>query len=181
MLAAKTFLAPRWYDKFKEDLKKALLQTWTDQGHYMNGNIISTMEFVVNETDKYIDIIGMMSKYGAYIEAGVNKSKIPFTPPSDRDRKSLYIQALARYAQLKMHVSEKESLGVAFAIAYKQKREGMPTKGSFAFSKTGKRTQWIQDTLKSNTDLISQFILANFGILIGAQIDNLILEKNIKL
>ena len=172
-------LIPDIYDKFKEDLKKSLLQTWTDQGHFMNGNIISTMEFVVNSTDKYIDIIGMINKYGGYLESGVDKSKIPFTPPSGRGGKSLYIQALARYAQLKMHVSEKESLGVAFAIAYTQKREGMPTRGSYAFTKTGKRTQWIQDTLKDKGDLISQFILDNFGQVLSTQIDNMILNETL--
>ena len=174
-------LNPDIYGKFKEDLKKKLLQSWTDQGHYMNGSIISTMEFVVESTDKYIDIIGMINKYGGYLEAGVDKSKIPFSGTGGRGGKSLYIQALARYAQLKMNVSEKESLGVAFAIAYTQKREGMPTKKSYAFSKTGKRTMWIQETLKSNTDLIASFIIENFGTILGLQIDNLILDKNIKL
>ena len=174
-------LQPDIYDKFKENLKKKLLETWTNQGHYMNGAIIETMEFVVEETDKYIDIIGMINKYGGYLESGVNKSKIPFSGTGGRGGKSLYIQALARYAQLRMNVSEKESLGVAFAIAYTQKREGMPTKGSYAFSKTGKRTMWIQETLKQNKDLISSFILENFGTLIGTEIDNLILDKQIQL
>lgn len=181
MLNPHAMIVPHWYDKFKENLSKKLLQTWTDQGHYMNGAIIETMEFVVNETDKYIDIIGMINKYGAYIEAGVKKNKIPFSGTGGHGGKSLYIQALARYAQLKMHVSEEESLGVAFAIAYTQKREGMPTKGSYAFTKTGKRTMWIQETLKSNKDLISQFILDNFGTLLGLQIDNMILDKQIQL
>lgn len=174
-------LDPEIYDRFKENLKKSLLQSWTDQGHYMNGAIISTMEFVVNSTEKYIDIIGMINKYGAYLEAGVKKNKIPFSGTGGHGGKSLYIQALAKYAQLKLHVPEKQSLGVAFAIAYTQKREGMPTKGSYAFSKTGKRTMWIQETLKANKELISLFILENFGKLLSAQIDNLILDKQINL
>ena len=174
-------LVPDIYDKFKEDLKKKLLQSWTDQGHFMNGAIISTMEFIVESTDKYIDIIGMINKYGGYLESGVDKSKIPFSGTGGHGGKSLYIQALARYAQLKMNVSEKESLGVAFAIAYTQKREGMPTKKSYAFSKTGKRTMWIQESLEANKDLISQFIQDNFGLILSTQIENMILDKTITL
>ena len=174
-------LVPDIYDKFKEDLKKKLLQSWTDQGHFMNGAIISTMEFIVESTDKYIDIIGMINKYGGYLESGVDKSKIPFSGTGGHGGKSLYIQALARYAQLKMNVNEKESLGVAFAIAYTQKREGMPTKKSYAFSKTGKRTMWIQESLEANKDLISEFIQENFGQILSIQIDNMILEKTIPL
>ena len=174
-------LNPAIFDKFKTNLKKKFLEVWTAQGHLMSGSIVSTMEFVVEYTAKHIDIIGMIYKYGKYIETGVSSDKIPFSGTGKRGGKSLYIQALAQYAQLKLKVSEKESLGVAFAIAYTQKREGMPTRGSYAFTSTGKRTQWIQDTLKDNTDIVSQFIQDNFGQVLSTTIDNLILDKQIKL
>ncbi len=169
-------LNPEIYVKLQLDLRKKFLETWIVQGHYMGGKIIDTMDFEV----KGNDIEGWILKYGSYLETGVKKANIPFsgTHRGSTD-KSLYIEALARYAEKKLGIHPQKSLGVAFAIAYTQRREGMPTKGSYKFSQTGKRTQWIQNTLKKPDvkDIIVQFIYDNFNKYIETEIDNMILNK----
>ncbi len=57
---------------------------------------------------------------------------------------------------------------MAFAIAYKQKQEGMPTRGSYKYSSTGKRTGAVLDALKDSEDEVQKLINKAFEeLLIG--------------
>lgn len=57
-----------------------------------------------------------------------------------------------------MGKSEREAQRIAFAIASKHKREGMPTKASRRFSKTGKRTGFIEQALDDIEPQLAQLI-----------------------
>jgi hypothetical protein len=69
-----------------------------------------------------------------------------------------------------MGKSDKEAKGIAFAIASKHKKEGMPTKGSVRFSKTGKRTGFIEQALDKNSqkfiELIEVSVAATVEVLV---------------
>jgi exonuclease V gamma subunit len=82
--------------------------------------------------------------------SGVTAARIPYTPNSGRPP-SKYISGLIDYVQRRMGKSEKEAKSIAFAIASKHKKEGMPTKTSARFSKTGKRTGFIEQALDKNS------------------------------
>ena len=69
-----------------------------------------------------------------------------------------YIQGLKNFAKLRFRVGEKQALGIAFAIANKQIREGMPTRGSYAFTKTGMRTMFIEEALRAITPQLEKVI-----------------------
>jgi hypothetical protein len=69
-----------------------------------------------------------------------------------------------------MGASDKEALGIAFAIASKHKREGMPTRASARFSQTGKRTGFIEVALLSKEQEIEQVIRNGMQILWDTQI-----------
>lgn len=140
-------------------LSNALQAEWIAQGHEMNGKIISAIDYVVKQETNTLTLTGMMYPYGNIIAAGTKKEKIPFSPPSGRGGTSLYIQALQNYVKLRMRISdEKKSLGIAFAIAQTQKREGMPTRGSYNFTSSGKRLDWIEEAFKNNEELILKTI-----------------------
>ena len=78
-------------------------------------------------------------------------------------------------------MSGKEALGVAFAIAHTQKKEGMPTIGSFAHSKTGLRTRFLTDALTDSRKHMEIEIVRWGGRKIETTINNMIrkYEKSI--
>jgi len=118
------------------------------QGHNLTGKLIASIEDKVTLTVTGAKVQVLIVDYGVIINNGTPASRIPYTPGSGRGGTSKYIQGLQNFARLRMGLNAREALSVAFAIAKKQSKEGMPTKGSFRFSKNGKRTGAIEDTLE---------------------------------
>ena len=139
----------------------AVANEWKAQGHNLTGSAIKNMETVIRmETDK-IFIEGFVPDYMAINNKGVLATKIPYYPGSGR-KESEYIKGLMKYAKLRFGASDKESKSIAFAIASKHKKEGMPTIKSQKHSKTGKRTGFIEQALDKKeaemADLINRAI-----------------------
>lgn len=128
--------------KLKADLKTEL----SAQGHHLTGALEESIASNINEsTDVTLEV-----KAKSYIDplnSGVPAANIPYDPLISTGAKtSKYIQGLKQFAKLRFGLDDKEALNTAFAIANKHKQEGMPTKGSYAFSNTGKRTEVIEET-----------------------------------
>ena len=152
-----------YVDKLEHVLTKALAEEWKAQGHEMNGKIVDTIDYVVKQETNALTVSGMMYPYGMIIAAGTDSSKIPYSGRTGRGGTSLYIQALQNYVKQRMRITdEKKSLSIAFAIAHTQKFsgdwKGMPTRGSYAYSKTGKRLAWIEEAFKHNEDRIIETV-----------------------
>ena len=169
-------------EKLQATLTEILSEEFEKQGHKMTGKLMQDIEYVVKqETDK-LTISGMIYAYGNILAAGTQANKIPFSGRTGRGGTSLYIQALQRYAQQRMNINdEKKSLSVAFAIAHTQKKEGMPTAGSFKFSTTGTRTQFIGDAFQKNEDKIKEALSDMVFNLLTVQIDVLLNKWNMQL
>jgi len=162
--------------KFEADLKAEFLAMWVAQGHYMNGKIVEDMDILTKTTAEVLNMGIYVYPYGVYMEAGVTANKIPFAPGSGK-KTSLYISALIRYVQKRMGISEmKKAKSIAFAIAHTQKKQGMPTRESYRFSNSGMRTNWIQETMNKNENLITTFVNDIFGHALEVSLDNMILE-----
>jgi hypothetical protein len=107
-----------------------------------------------------------LNSYGIALDQGVPADRIPFTEPSGRGGRSKYIEGLQRFAQLKLGVTDnRKSLGIAFAIARKHKKVGMPVKGP---------TQFIQKTLDATEDDIIRFAEDWAEAIFQAKIDSII-------
>jgi len=127
-------------------LRQKIIDNYIAQGHRMTGVFAETLK-VVLKTELYDKIIeGMGEQYAIFLDKGVSRGRVPFNPGSGAG-KSKYIEGLREFAEIKMGLSGKEALGAAFAIAHTQKKEGMPTIGSYKYSKTGMRTRFITDAL----------------------------------
>ena len=146
-------------ERVQQVLTEALMDEFEAQGHAMSGKLIKDIEYQVKqETDK-LTIAGFMYNYGNILAAGTKASKIPFSGRTGRGGTSLYIQALQSYAKQRMNIQdEKKSLSVAFAIAHEQKKHGMPTPGSYKYTSSGKRTEFIEDAFKRSEDKINEAI-----------------------
>lgn len=124
---------------------QAVAIQWKAQGHNLTGNAIQQLETrIVAGSD--IVIQGYVVDYMANINAGIPASRIPYSPGSGA-RTSKYIAGLINYVKKRMGKSDREAKSIAFAIASKHKKEGMPSKASARFSSTGKRTGFIEAAL----------------------------------
>jgi hypothetical protein len=130
---------------------------WRAQGHELSGSAVKQMETVIREEIATIVIEGYIPDYMAINNSGVTAARIPYTPNSGRPP-SKYISGLIDYVKRRMGKSDKEAKGIAFAIASKHKKEGMPTKGSVRFSTTGKRTGFIEQALDKSSPKFIELI-----------------------
>lgn len=125
---------------------EAVAIEWKRQGHHLTGKAVQELETRIMEQGDTVKIDGYVLDYMATLNTGVPASRIPYSPGSGA-RSSQYIAGLVDYVQKRMGKSGREAQSIAFAIASRQKREGMPTKNSAKFSSTGKRTGFIEIAL----------------------------------
>ena len=144
---------------------------WRAQGHELTGSAVKQMETIVKVEVNSIVIEGLVPDYMAINNQGVPANKIPYYPNSGR-KTSKYIDGLIEYAKKRMGKSDKEAKSVAFAIASKHKREGMPTKASARFSSTGRRTGFIEIALEKNSQKFIELIEASIRFSVEATIES---------
>ena len=154
-------------------LKGKIIESYIAQGHRLTGAFESTLEVVLKSEPVVKIIQGLGEHYAKFVDTGVPASRIPFSPGS-KAGKSLYIEGLRRFAEIKFGLSGKEALSRAFAIAHTQKREGMPTSGSYRYSKTGERTRFVTDVLINQEAHIGKEIERWGGVRVETIIDNII-------
>lgn len=137
--------------------KLAVVTEWRRQGHELTGKAAQSIEEQIERKANGINIQFYIQDYMANINQGVPSNRIPFSPGSGA-RSSKYIQGLTRYARLRFGANIREAQSIAFAIAHKHLREGMPSIGSKRFSKSGRRTGFIEEGLQSEEEKIGQLI-----------------------
>ena len=130
---------------------------WKAQGHNLTGSAVKQMETMVRMEINTLIIEGFVPDYMAINNEGVKSDRIPYYPGSGR-KTSKYIDGLIDYVKRRMGKSDKEAKGIAFAIASKHKKEGMPTKASAKHSSTGKRTGFIETALDKNSQKFIELI-----------------------
>ena len=149
-----------------ELLKEEMRQQLKIANHIMTGELVESIESRILSTIEGRKIEIWLNSYGIALDQGVPPDRIPFTEPSGRGGRSKYIEGLQRFAQLKLGVTDnRESLGIAFAIARKHKKVGMPVKGP---------TQFIQKTLDATEDDIIRFAEDWAEAIFEAKIDSII-------
>jgi hypothetical protein len=151
-------------------LKEEMRQQLRIANHIMTGDLIESIESRILSTIEGRKIEIWLNSYGIALDQGVPPDRIPFTEPSGRGGRSKYIEGLQRFAQLKLGVTDnRKSLGIAFAIARKHKKVGMPVKGP---------TQFIQKTIDATDEEIMKFAEEWSAAVFEAKIDKII--ENLK-
>lgn len=168
-------------EKLELVLNEALMNEFEAQGHSMTGKLVKDIEYVVKTEVNKISISGMMYPYANYLAAGVKSAKVPFSGRGGGGT-SLYIQALKNYAKQRMGIeNEKKALSVAFAIAHTQKKHGMPTPGSYSYSSTGKRTDFISEAFRRDESKITEVVEQMAFNMLTVKLDTLIDKWQIEL
>ena len=145
---------------------------WRAQGHELTGSAVKQMETMIRFEINTLVIEGIVPDYMAINNSGVTAARIPYTPNSG-NKTSKYISGLIDYVKKRMGKSDKEAKGIAFAIASKHKKEGMPTKASVTkYSKTGRRTGFIEQALDKNSQKFIDLIEASIRFSVEATIES---------
>ena len=145
------------------EIRQSLRQSQTDQGHNLTGRLRDSIDYEIESNSDSISAKMYMEDYGVYVEFGVKADNIPFGGKSGKGGTSKYIQGLISFFELR-GLSGREAIGAAFATAHKHKREGMPTRNSSRYSKTGERTGFVRTVIERDTKDISAKIEKEFGI-----------------
>lgn len=124
------------------DLLKAELSA---QGHRNTGSLERSFTHEVRRESGMLIGAIKSNEYSIYLEFGVPANRIPFSPGSGA-KSSKYIAGLINYFTTK-GLAASEARGAAFATAHAHKREGMPTRASFAYSSNGRRVGFMRTTL----------------------------------
>lgn len=124
------------------DLLKSELSA---QGHRNTGSLERSFTQEVRREGGLLVGTIKANDYAIYLEFGVPANRIPFSPGSGA-KSSKYIAGLINYFTTK-GLASNDARSAAFATAYAHKREGMPTRASFAYSSNGRRTGFMRTTL----------------------------------
>jgi hypothetical protein len=145
------------------DLRDALRDELEKQGHRLTGKLAESIVFEIRvDGDKVVGVF-LGESYGLVLETGVSASRIPYGGKTGKGGTSKYIQGLVRFFELK-GLGQKQALRAAFAVATRAKREGMPSRGSFKFTRNGRRKNWITHTLNTKLPAVGAAIALAVGL-----------------
>ncbi len=128
------------------------------QGHVMTGKVYKDHSEEINVHGDEVHLLGSYPFYSKFLHTGVHSTKIPYDPEVRTGAKhSLYIEALIKYACFRGMTDPENA---AFAIANKHSKEGMSTKASAKYSKTGIRSDFLDIVFfdrKLNSEITNAF------------------------
>lgn len=128
-----------------ESIKEELDQ----QGHRASGKLIESIEAKVkNDFDSILSGEVFMEEYGQYLDKRIPPQRIKYNP--------LWLLPWAK--RVKPGLSDQELRSFVFAVWSKHKKEGMPTRGSYAYSKNGRRTEWSKHAVEKKEDYFGELL-----------------------
>ena len=149
--------------EYGNELIKISQNELLNQGHRVTGETEKSFKAEIKIVGEYRYELSIYVKTSAIIlNYGVEAKRIPYTPRKRGQGKggvSKYIQALLNWAaNVKPSLSDSERKNFVFAVANKAKKEGHPTSGSYAFSKNGRRKDWITFAIEVNDSKLQSII-----------------------
>ena len=141
-------------------LNDKLITELRDQGHYLTGaleNSIST-SMLVEKGNNVSSVYGFALDYAIKLnEPQFGKNNLPT------------VQELTNYFILRRYPPG-EAARIAYLTHKKHLEEGMPTKKSSRFSKTGVRIQFIDRVWKSNEQILDQKMEAGMDDIFNTEV-----------
>lgn len=142
------------------EIMRAILTSYVSREHQLTGKFVQSLKTSVTKEDGDIVIQVSGLAYGIYLNRGVLASSIkkPFAKPR--------IDGLKEWCKLRLGMDDKEATQRAFAIAYKQSKEGFPARykgGSKFLEEAAERSMpKIKETTKAYVfDVIQKELYIN--------------------
>ena len=107
-----------------------------DQAHRDTGKMLDTLEIQVNEERGQVTGKLLAEGYSVFVQTGVRADRVNYP-----------IEVMISWWKRK-GLGEKDATRAAWATRSKHKKEGIGTKASNAFSKTGKRINFVSDGIQ---------------------------------
>ena len=142
-----------------EVVKKAVKQAFIIQGRSLTGALVNSIDYSVNATVNSAFIEFTLLDYGMILNYGVPANRIPYSPGSGA-KSSKYIDGLKLYAKLRFNANDKEAERIAFAIARKHKKFGMPLDGKIGAVQNG-----LDDSKDEVEELINEALTQVINVL----------------
>jgi hypothetical protein len=142
-----------------EVVKKAVKQAFIIQGRSLTGALVNSIDYSVNATVNSAFIEFTLLDYGMILNYGVPANRIPYSPGSGA-KSSKYIDGLKLYAKLRFNANDKEAERIAFAIARKHKKFGMPLDGKIGAVQNG-----LDDSKQEVEELINEALTQVINVL----------------
>jgi hypothetical protein len=127
--------------EFREIVRKEL----RDQGHVATGKLANTMRIEVQESQSRVVANLWLEDYFLNIEYPLQAGRVPYTRGSGA-RFSQLVESLMRWFRQKGVSNPSRA---TFATINKWKKEGRPTRASFRFSRNGRRTGFMKESVKT--------------------------------
>ena len=166
---------PDAINKFKratEFLKQAIEKEWSDQGHNATGKTISSLEITFKEQGDCIVIESYGDKVLVIQDKGVKRQNM-------RIGWKKWKEVATGWARIiKPSASSKEIDRFLYFVWRKHKQEGMPTKGSFAWSRNGRRKEWSKATVFNKGLQDDLFQIIDLAGILQGQLDELVSDLN---
>lgn len=164
-------------DEIIKELKNKLII----QGHSERNvdGLINSFTKEIQITATYITAEVYAFNYWFYLNRGVSADRIPYNEGSGK-KKSLYIEGLIKFFKKKVKLSEKNAKSAAFATAKVHKKEGMPTRNSYRFSKNGFRTKFVDNALAEIDKKLSTLFTENYSKSVEQAFNAMIDRNNLK-
>jgi hypothetical protein len=142
-----------------EVVKKAVKQAFIIQGRSLTGALVNSIDYSVNATVNSAFVEFTLLDYGMILNYGVPANRIPYSPGSGA-KSSKYIDGLKLYAKLRFNANDKEAERIAFAIARKHKKFGMPLDGKIGAVQNG-----LDDSKQEVEELINEALTQVINVL----------------
>lgn len=175
---------PANYSQYISDLnglgsqiRQLLIHELEGQGHIATGALKRSINHHINRRLDEIELQMRMLDYGITLDTGVPASNIPYSPGSGAGS-SKFISGLIKWIKFKKMTGglSKDINSLAHRIARTMTKEGMPTKGSYAFSKNTRRKGWISHTFNNYKDDWVEQITDSTQRLVISALDSILMQ-----
>lgn len=149
MAADTTAILKRFLDGLEEIADKARKEI-KDQGHVASGKLLKSIEVKITDADlDHLVGVILSEDYGLEVDTGIPASRVPTSGSAAR----AWVDGLRKWAKfVKPSATDIEIKRFAFRVHRAHIRYGVPTPGSFKFSKNGRRTSWIQEGIGKHVE-----------------------------
>jgi hypothetical protein len=145
-------------------LREAIRETVQSSGIELTGRIWREIDERIEMDGTAMVLVGTLVDYARHVEYGVPAEKIPYTPGARTGAtRSLYIEALIRYAELRGMDDPKRA---AFAIATKHSKVGMPI--------DKQKLGFLDKSIKKATPQIERIIFDGLGVVVNNAVTQMI-------
>ncbi len=142
-------------------INEILRQEMVDQGHHLTGAMEESLTSETKSTAKQDIMQGLAIGYTKFVDQG-----FPAKSASFKQVPFLIDFFVKRGFSLVARSGEFSAVAMAFATVQKWKKEGMPTRSSARFSKTGARTNMIANAFVGSASKIDNFMTDGFDFLV---------------